>query len=209
MNKQKQNGSALVVVTIVIAVAIIATLAYVLWNNHISKEPPVGSQNTTQQPTQSTPDLNTYENTAIGITFTYPRSWINLSCENHGAKVYFATDNRGIDNGQLCGGGSDFPAQMTFARTDSTEYQNWSGETKEVRIDGVLAVKHTLVAGDQSIYPSGFKTTAYVIKPGDNSNSTQLFTYNKWPQSSDSSYDTSDTSEAAFIELVEKRLKLI
>ncbi|MDB5162492.1 MAG: hypothetical protein JWN28_99 [Candidatus Saccharibacteria bacterium] len=213
-NSQNQIGSAHVVIFVVLVAFIIGALGLVVWNNFINKEESQssftssnGKSDSFTSPTQES-DEKTYKNETIGISFTYPKQWVNLNCKDNPNIVFFASDSRGIggDNDSLlCGGGSDFPPQMSFyIANGSVEIAN---DASSLIIDGLEAQKSVFVSSNESIRPEGFEITKYSVPLADGR--AVVFTYSKWPKESTSSYDTSDETKQRFQDLVESSLTFI
>lgn len=77
MKNSKSQGSALVVVIVILAIAIIGALGYVAWNNFLNNKNP---QSTVQNESESNSDIpkpstTTYTNEEAGISFEYPSGW--------------------------------------------------------------------------------------------------------------------------------------
>lgn len=203
-----QTGHALTIIVIIITIGLFGVLGYVAWNkflNPANPETPAGQEaakvNSTPAPT------TTFSSDVIGISFSYPEEWVKLECPGNPSVVYFGSDIRGVGNGNqslLCGGGSDFPAQMSFAVVD--DFVDEAFNSKPVTIDGVEATKSVFVATEGSIRPAGFEVTKYIVLMKNGK--TAVFTYSKWPESESSSYDTSNQTREAFKRLVETSLTL-
>ena len=76
-NSQKQSGSALAVIVIILVVALIGTLAFIFWQNSTNKkdDTPTVSDTSTQENTDPYKDWNTYEAPNTKYTIKYPASW--------------------------------------------------------------------------------------------------------------------------------------
>ncbi len=203
-----QNGSALTFIVILITVAIIGVLGYVAWQRFFNPANPESQVSQDAVKVANTPpETNTFNSEAIGVSFTYPKEWVSLTCAGNPNVAYFGSDIRGIGNGNeslLCGGGSDFPAQMTFAVQDN--YIDEAVNSKPVTIDGQEATKSVIIAAEDSIYPAGFEVTKYVVSL--NNGKTATFIYSKWPASESASYDTTNETREEFKRLIENSLKI-
>lgn len=211
-NTRNQRGSTHVVIITIIAIAIIGALGYVLWNAFVRTDSQQGTQQTIEAPqTQidESTNLETFNSEVIGITFTYPKDWVKVECdsehlENPQNTVYFGANNYGVgifegSESILCGGGTDFPPQITISRVD-TEYA-FMGETAELTIDDKPAKKYVETASEEGILP-GLERTSYVVDMGGNE--YVVFVYNRFPGKSGDSRDNSDGTLGEFIKLVEK-----
>jgi len=216
-NSQKQTGSALVVIVIIVVIALLSVLGYITWNNFFG--PKNGNiapgVNTTQQLSDSQVPISnkkSYTNKSMGISFEYPDSWVSLSCERSDdiQAVYFASDERGIGNGNdslLCGGGTDFPPQMSFMIIPTSDNQELKAEFTTIQIDNVKVKKYVIITDENSIRPPGFEITYYsaILDNGK----TAIFIYNKLPLSSSDTYDTSNETKQQFEDLVELTLQFL
>ncbi len=213
---QNQTGSAHVIIVIILVIAIIALLGFVIWKNFINKDEPhsanvnnVSTSDVETPPPQGSDD-KTYKNESIGISFKYPKDWVYLSCDDNPNIVFFGSDVRGIggDNDSLlCGGGSDFPPQMSFYIAQTSGSVEDAADPSMLNIDGLEAKKSVFVSSGDSIQPEGFEITKYSVVLPDGR--VIVATYSKWPSSASGSYDTSDETKRRFQELVESSLTFI
>lgn len=203
-----QTGNALTIIVIIITIAIIGVLGYVAWNKFFNPANP--ESQVSQEANQADnipPETKTFSSETIGVSFQYPKEWVSLECPGNPNVVYFGSDIRGIGNGNeslLCGGGTDFPAQMSFAVYDT--FVDDAISSKPVIIDGVEATKSVFIATEDSIRPAGFEVTKYIVPLI--TGKTAVFTYSKWPASESSSYDTTNQTREEFKRLVETSLTL-
>lgn len=222
-----QKGSAHVVIIVILVVALIGALGFVFWQNFMKNDTASNadkSVDTSKNENKPKDDALTYRNDVIGIEFTYPKDWIKVECDNTNVEnpqnqVYFGTTNEGLaivdgKSTQLCGGGSDFPAQMRFGivgvlSTDDAEYYKKNAESiSEVTIDGKVAEKIVFIAGSDAIAPyPGSEITSYSIDIG---NGRAIgASYIRWPSQGGDGRDNSETSRQKFIEVVEKSLRFL
>lgn len=88
MNKQKQKGSALVILTIILVIAIVAALGFVVWQNITKKdstsfqEP---SNNNTAEPVVKSKTAQIDPTFPAKLSWTYPENW-TIKSEGSGPK---------------------------------------------------------------------------------------------------------------------------
>lgn len=76
MDKQKQNGSAHVVIIVILVIALVGTLGFVFWQNSVNKKDSVDNAAQTDNSTEkSTPEIITKTFTIDSVTFDTPKSW--------------------------------------------------------------------------------------------------------------------------------------
>lgn len=77
---QKEQGSAHVIIIVVLIVAVLGLLGFVFWQNFIAKKdtPKADTASTSTASTSTptpTPDVKNYQNNTAGISLNYPSSW--------------------------------------------------------------------------------------------------------------------------------------
>lgn len=221
----RQNGSAHVAIIIILIAALLGTLGFIFWQNFVKK-----SDTTNIETSKSTDegkddeqkpgaDTLVYRNDSIGIEFTYPKDWIKVECDDTYItdpqnRVYFGTNEAGLgivkgSDSNLCGGGTDFPPQMSFAIEDNDAEYTEHGRTQPfttVQIDDKEARKSVTVGGSDSIQP-GLERTRYVVDI--NSAQHVSFTYARFLESTNSPRDNSEASKQMFISVVENSLTFL
>jgi hypothetical protein len=210
MNKSslRQTGSTHIIIVIIILV-LIGALGFVVWNENMNKDESASSSpNDTLTSSETESNNKTYSNDTIGISFKYPKEWVFLTCDDNLNIVYFSSDTRGVggsDDSQLCGGGSDFPPQMSFyIANGSVEV---ASDASTLNIDALEAKKSVFISDGDFIRPKGFEFTKYSIELSDGR--TIVCTYNKWPKELSDSYDSSEVTKQQFQNLVESSLVFI
>jgi cytoskeletal protein RodZ len=125
MKKQNQNGSALVVIVIILAVAIIGTLGFVLWQNFLKPKPATETSQTNKTTTSTVDpykDWKTYTSTASNYQIKYPSTWL-LVPET-------STDGPYIRNLDPTTTGGGYPAgYINVSILKYTDNSNFSGST--------------------------------------------------------------------------------
>lgn len=217
-NSKKQNGSAHVVIIIILVVALICALGFVFWQNFIksdsTKEITNSGSETSKDQVGQTVEMLSYSNETIGVKFDYPKNWVKVECdstyvENPQNIAYFGTNNYGVgivegDESNLCGGGTDFPPQAIVTRV--TTRDEFTGSYTDVTIDGKSAKKYANVASQDDIQP-GLETTRYVVDMG--SDQYIVFAYNRFPEGTNDERDNSESSLRDFTKLVEKNVRFL
>ena len=216
-NSSKQTGSTHIIVIVILALAVLGLVGFVFWQNHIKNDAPkvtdTTSETTNSQENQNADKLS-YTNEVIGVSFDYPKNWVKVECDNTyiqnpKSTVYFGTNNYGVGilegtTSNLCGGGTDFPPQMSVARVGVSD--EFTATSTDVTIGGKSAKKYTAVAGQDSIQP-GLETTRYAVDMGNGQN--VIFGYNRFPGVSTGNRDNSDSSLQDFTNLVEKDVRFL
>jgi archaellum component FlaF (FlaF/FlaG flagellin family) len=215
-NSHSQTGSTHAVIIIILVLALLGTLGFVFWQNFTSNDEANNTSTTIETERAPMKNTNTYRNESIGIEFEYPKEWLKVECdntyiENPSDTVYFGTTDEGLaivdgKDTQLCGGGSDFPPQMTFAiRTKDENGPSPTNPTK-VSIDGRAAKKSVGVTGPDSIMP-GLESTGYFVELDDNK--YVIFSYSRFPEMVEGERDNSQASRDLFTKMIEEDLKFI
>ena len=217
-NSQRQIGSAHVVITIVLVVAIIGLIGFVFWQNFIKSDDTLQVSNDTSEKSSNQDKENanslSYSNEVIGIKIDYTKDWVKLECDNTYVEnpqntVYFGTNNYGVGivdakESNLCGGGTDFPPQAAITRVETRD--EFTGTYTNVTIDGKIAKKYTATSGQDSIQP-GLEMTRYLVDMG--SGQYIVVSYNRFPGIENDKRDNSEASLQSFTKLVEENLQFL
>lgn len=76
MDKQKRDGSAHVVIIVVLVIALVGMLGFVFWQNIVNKKDSIDNATQTENSSKkSTPEVTTRTFTIDPITFDTPKSW--------------------------------------------------------------------------------------------------------------------------------------
>lgn len=213
--KNSKKKQYFLIGSIVVALLIGASITYALLQAQQNSSQPAPQEPQAEIPTDQTPveepqapSGQPYANEHLGFSLRYPDGWLELECDGQPNAVYFASDERGIGNstptgGALCGGGSDFPAQVAIRTIDPQNAQEIIDEaTEDVIVDGKTLHKYIRVSGSFGLYPEGFETTGYLV---ENEGTYIEFSYHKWPEGNEH-YDTTEESKQNFINMIENTL---
>lgn len=212
MNRKSQTGFGVVGVIIIILVIVVAGL--VGWLTFTRSQPQQGDNQQTEEKQKEVEKekasvTKEYTDENLGITFSYPKTWVTLKCEGRDNALYMASDNRGIgkqgESSILCGGGTDFPPQISFQSVDKANVYYPEFKPDELVIDGKNALKYVVLAEGDGLSVAGFETTTYYI---GRDTDVLVITYSKWPTGTEG-YDISPESKAKFTEIIESSLKFI
>ena len=129
-HSQKQTGSTLIIVVIILAVAIVAGLGFVFWNKYASK--PAETAQTTvptegQEQAEAVETTQTYQNSTYA--FRYPKDgWVASEVQNGtGDDVETSTTVRTANwaqQGPVLGAGADVSIYSTAARQTLAEMKS-------------------------------------------------------------------------------------
>lgn len=217
LNSQKQTGSAHVIILIILVVAIIGVLGFVFWQSFMKSDTTKVANTTSEtsdwQNTQAVETIS-YSNETIGVKFDYPKDWLKVECddtyiENPQRTLYFGTNEYGLDITEsgisnLCGGGTDFPAQMTIKRVGADA--ELEGAFTNVTIDGKNAKKYTIRTGQDGTI-RGLEITRYVV--AIESEEYIVLSYNRFPEFVDDKRDNSEASLLQFTKFVEQNVRFL
>lgn len=213
---QKKTDSGFGVVEILVAIVVVGLMGAVGWlyysnNKEQAKDsaPQHEQQVSKEQPSQEAANTLELTDSEIGVKFSYPKSWVTLKCDDRPKSLYLASDNRGIGkmgdgNSILCSGGSDFPPQISFELVEPGFASNGDITPQELRIDGHAARKYTYVDDGTGLRSAGAETTWYTVEKNDG---ILVITYHK--AASDEYSDSSESSKAAFTQMVESSLEIL
>lgn len=145
-----------------------------------------------------------YTNEELGVSFAYPKDWTRLVCDQNESIVYLGSVRAAVgfndesrDSSILCGGGTDFPAQVTISE--------YSGETNfensDLMIDDKRALRVERIEDDNALFPPGFLTVTYYIELDG---SIVSAAYTQWPEGSDQAnlYGSGSANLDTFDEIV-------
>lgn len=198
----------LIILVLIVVIVGVGFYAYRANRQTENNDQPSQSQKV-EQTTEQVKDTISYQNAELGITFEYPKEWKLVDCNDEYKAIYLASDDRGVginDDGQsiLCGGGTDFPPQVSIMVKPENDYQGDTQPTA-VTIAGYPASKYVDVLDGSGLYPAGFEWVTYYIDRGSD---VLEIRYAKWP-ADEAHYDTSEESKQLFTELVEKSLRFL
>lgn len=140
---QKEQGSMHVIITTVVAVAILGSLGLVFWQNFINKKASTSADTNTTTSTRADTTVQAasdtgdkmYKNTSLGFSLSYPSDWT----VTEGAS--------GTNDVILLASPATIAAHKTNASADSTGYditiqsQPQSGSTNSFSSGAILALK--------------------------------------------------------------------
>lgn len=211
-NDMKKNQKGFGVIELLILVVLVGLLGFLGWRFYEARQKTDESpkiESTSQVSVKDTTPQGwvKYKNNDLGISFSYPKQWKLVDCASIEHKfIYLGSDNRGVGisgDGKsiLCGGGTDFPPQVSIAVKAENDYVGKATPTL-LTVDGHSAKKYVDVLDGAGLYPEGFEWTAYYIYMDGGVLEAR---YAKWPQG-DEYYDTSEESKNEFTKLIEQTL---
>jgi hypothetical protein len=181
-NSLKQTGSTYIVIVIILAIALIATLGFIFWQNFINKEPVTQQADSEAISEEQEPAVEKENKTFTNaeLSFEYPDSgWEMRDLQNQDEIVRMISNNYKPNEGM----GLESGAVLDISHTNQQEVPNFPGvkDVQEVQIDGNKGYKYVLEyegyrlkAFFTVIAPNGEKNYAITMETAGNASDDQV-----------------------------------
>jgi len=190
-NKLQSGFAHIMIITILLAVALVGMLGFVFWQNFMQPKTTAGSKNNTNQPatkpaikTEPAVTYKTYTTDKYNISFQYPSTWslVENSGQDNGyyyrrAEISNETGDKiaGFETGVTGLGGTcgDDTSNFTTLSSDTTKYTstNYIGAKQPVNLS------YTAMASASGGYDIHFGLTDSYTKVGDGKGCANTFYY--------------------------------